>query len=163
MPGFPTIKFRDMKKTSKRKKWRIILAIIAVVLLGTGLYAYREFNRKVKDLSKTKADMEISTTELITAFESNESQANQAYLDKIISVSGVIRAIEKDDQGFYSIVMGEKGSLSSVRCNMDSRYVEDISDLVSGSQVSIKGACTGFNADELLGSDVILNRSVLTD
>jgi hypothetical protein len=35
---------------------------------------------------------------------------------------------------------------------------EETENLVSGSKVTVKGVCTGFNADELLGSDVILNR-----
>ena len=143
------------------KKKRIILGFIVIAILGGAWYGYSEYNRKVKDLSKVKAQLTMQTQELITAFEQNETAANSKYLDKIIAVKGKVKALEKDDSGLYSIVLGDEGSMSSVRCSMDSVHVKQVTKVKEGSEVIVKGACTGFSSDELLGSDVILNRCVI--
>ena len=143
------------------KKKSIIFSFMAVAIIGGAWFGYSEYNRKVKDLSDVKAQVTIKTNELISAFEKSEKAANAQYLDKIIAVTGNIKAIEKDDRGNYSIVLGTEGSMSSVRCSMDSVHVNDVMLVKEGAEITVKGACTGFNADELLGSDVILNRCVI--
>src|SRR5688572_12640603 len=123
------------------KKKRIILSVVAIALLCGGWYGFREYNRKVKDLSKVKAELQIQATDLITAFEKNESESNRLYLDKIIAVKGRVRSVEKDDKGHFSVILGEENSLSSVRCSMDSVHQADVSQLAAGTSVTIKGAC----------------------
>jgi hypothetical protein len=105
----------------------------------------------------------LNAAALITAFETNETHANTKYLDKVIAVNGKIKTVEKDEKGFYSIILGDTGSMSSVRCSMDSTHQQGAAKLTPGVFVTVKGACTGFNADDLLGSDVILNRCVVEE
>ena len=145
----------------KKKKLKIALAIIAFLLLGGGLYAWKEFNRKVKDLTYVKAGIRTEAAALINAFETNETKGNAEYLDKIIAVKGKIKTVEKSAAGHYTVILGSENDMSSVRCSMDSVHQMDVTSLVAGSLVTMKGACTGFNKDELLGSDVILNRCVI--
>jgi hypothetical protein len=144
-----------------KKRTLIILTLILVTLAAAGWYAYSEFTRKVKDLSTVKADIHLNADELIAAFENNEQEANQRYLDKVIAVRGMIRGVEKSEEGNYTVILGEKQTLSAVRCSMDAAHADDLHDLPEGTLVIVKGACTGFKADELLGSDVILNRAVI--
>jgi hypothetical protein len=69
--------------------------------------------------------------------------------------------VEKDTDA-ATVVLGKMDKMSSVRCSMDSTQVATASNLQAGSTVTIKGACTGFHADDMgLGSDVVLNRSVI--
>lgn len=143
----------------KRKKI-ILLGILGFVLLG-GLYAWKEYNRKVKDLSKTKAEMAMKASDLIGRFEQNEGQANSHFLDKIIAVSGTVKAIEKNHAGDVTVVLGEEEKMLSVRCSMDNRYLAALDKVTEGTAITMKGACTGFNRDDLLGSDVVLNRCVV--
>lgn len=145
----------------KRKKLKIVLAIIAIFLVGGGLYAWGEFNRKVKDLTHVKAGIRTEAKSLISAFETNEMKGNTQYLDKIIAVKGKVRTVEKSAAGHYTVILGEENNMSSVRCSMDSVHQQEVESLTAGSLVTMKGACTGFNKDELLGSDVILNRCVV--
>lgn len=144
-----------------KKKKIIIIAILCFGLLGGGWYVYSEFTRKVKDLAKVKADLALDSKELFAAFDKNETGSNALYLDKIIAVSGKVKTVEKDVNGHYTVVLGEENSLSSVRCSMDSTHQDDVSQLAPGTIITMKGACAGYNADELLGSDVILNRCVM--
>ena len=144
-----------------KKRTLIILAVIGFALAGGGWYAYREYTRKVKDLAHVKADVEMSASELIAAFETDEAGSNERYLDKIIAVRGTVGALEKNDRGHYTVVLRGDEGMSAVRCSMDSTHQEEIVSISEGSLITLKGACTGFTADELLGSDVILNRAVL--
>ena len=132
----------------------------AIIAMTAGLYGYQEYTRKNENLSYVKANFQIQANALIKEFEENEKKANEKFLDKIIAVSGTIRDVIKDDKGYYSIVLGGDKKMSSVRCSMDS-IQDDIALLKQGNIIRIKGVCTGFNADELLGSDIILNRCVI--
>lgn len=145
----------------KRKKIMIIMA--AVAILTGGMYGYSEYTREVKDLKTVKEKVRISAVDLIDAFEKNESNANSLYLDKIIAVKGNVKAVEKNDKGHYSVILGDEKNRSSVRCSMDSMYQQEVAAITPGSFITMKGACTGFNADELVGSDVILNRCVVRE
>ena len=140
---------------------KIFLFSIFGFALAAGIYGYKEYHRKPMNLAYVKANVEMTTSTLIDAFETNEQEANAKYLDKIIAVQGRVKAVEKNDNGFYTVILGEESNMSSVRCSMDSLQNEKVTRIAPGSLVTFKGACTGFNADELLGSDVILNRCVL--
>ncbi|HYO21007.1 MAG TPA: hypothetical protein VER36_01295, partial [Flavisolibacter sp.] len=74
---------------------------------------------------------------------------------------GTVKAIEGDGA---TLVLGNAGSSSSVRCSIDSSFIKAVGTLREGSNTIVKGACTGFMPDETglgLGSDVVLNRCVL--
>jgi hypothetical protein len=141
------------------KKKAIVAAVI--IALTAGLYGYMEYTKTNMDLMYAKADHVTGAKELIKEFEENEQAANTRFLDKIIAVNGSIKDVMKDDRGFYTVMVGNEGYTSSVRCSMDADHqLRDI-QLQLGSNITIKGICTGFNADQLLGSDVILNRCVI--
>ena len=137
-----------------------VLVAVVMIALTAGLYGYIEYTRTNTDLMYAKADHVTGVKELVKEFEENEQAANTKFLDKIIAVNGSVKDVIKDDRGFYTLMVGNEGSTSSVRCSMDTDHqVEDTLQL--GRTISIKGICTGFNADQLLGSDVILNRCVI--
>jgi beta-glucosidase-like glycosyl hydrolase len=73
----------------------------------------------------------------------------------------MVKDLLKDDRGFYSIVLGDTASMSSVRCSIDSVHSGEAAAIQKGNTIAVKGICSGFNADEMLGSDVILVRSVV--
>jgi ABC-type phosphate transport system auxiliary subunit len=138
---------------------RIVAFLFIIGLLALAVWqGYQYFYRAPKDLSTEKAAVTLSTTQLIQAFESDSAKANQLYLGKIIAVEGNIKSVDEEDG--VTIVLGEPASMSSVRCSMDTSHRKEWGSLEKGRKVVIKGNCTGFTSDELLGSDVILNRCV---
>jgi tRNA_anti-like len=148
----------------KRKKIiRIILVTLLVVIAGVALYIYKEYNRKPKDLAGLKPKFTVSAVDFIKEFSIGEKTANEKYLDKIIEVNGIVKESIQDEKGFYTIVLGDTLAMSSVRCSMDSIHNGSLKNISAGNNLSIKGICTGYNADELLGSDVILNRAVINN
>lgn len=146
----------------KRRKFiRFILLPLLVIAAMAAFYIYKEYNRTHKDTAKLKPDFSVPATTLVKEFETNEQEANKKYWDKVIRVEGTVKELLKDDRGFFSITLGDTSSMSSVRCSIDSLHTQGTGSVRRGDNIAVKGICSGFNADELLGSDVILVRSVI--
>ena len=139
---------------------RIILILLVIVILAGGWYAYRAYTGKVKSLTEVKSDISITATDLISAFEKDTATANKQYMGKVIEVTGNVKSVEKEE-GAATLSLGESGTMSSVRCSMDTSFIQKAASIQEGSAITIKGACTGFISEELLGSDVILNRCII--
>lgn len=135
----------------------IALIILATGVLG-GWYAYSEYNRPLASMTDTKPEVTIKAIDLIAAFEKNETSSSQQFIDKIIEVEGVLKESSTDDKGFYTLALGDESSMSSVRCSVDSLFTANAAQLSKGQTIKIKGVCSGFTMDELLGSDVTLVR-----
>jgi hypothetical protein len=85
---------------------------------------------------------------LLQAFESNEDSANGMYLDKIILVTGMVGSVTQDSIG-YSVYLKDNNAISGVMCSFD-RTAFDPALIKVGSNVSIKGFCTGYLMDVVL-------------
>ena len=144
-----------------KKNLKIIVPLVLLVVALGAWYAYSEYNRKPASMENTKADFVTNAATLIGAFEENEVKANQQYLDKVVEVEGAIRSVNQDEAGLYTVTLGDDGSLSSVRCSVDSVFSEQASELQPGGSITVRGVCTGFMADPLLGSDVTLVRCTI--
>lgn len=145
----------------KRKKIGRYIAIPLIIIVVAALYFYKEYNRTNKNTSGLRLDYTVDASSIIKEFETDDSLAGKKYTDKIILAEGIVKEILKDDRGFYSVMLGDTTSMSSVKCSMDSIYKHEALKLQKGAYATVKGVCAGFNADELLGSDVILVRCVI--
>jgi hypothetical protein len=146
----------------KNKKiiYRLIVIVIFLII-GVGLYAYKEYNRKNVNIAETKAAYTLTELQLINEFAKDQNASNKKYLGKILELSGNIKKIDTDANGYHTLILGNSENMNSVRCSVDSVFNKEAHNLTEGSPVVIKGICTGYNADDLgLGSDVILNRSI---
>lgn len=142
---------------------KIVIVIILVVVAGAAIYGWREYNRTNADLHGVDAKYSVEATQLISEFSQNDSAANARYLGQVVAVNGMVKGLEKDEDGKYTLVLGDTTDMSSVRCALDSTHAKDASGLQRGNSVKVKGAFTGFKKDDtgLLGSDVELNRAVV--
>lgn len=138
----------------------IVLAVLLILVIAA-IVVYREYNRENADMINTDADAHVQASQLIAAFEKNDSVANLDYRNKILIVSGTVRSLDTSSD-HHTIVLGDSSSMSSVRCLLDTKHIQTAEGLTIGTIVRIKGAITGFKKDELgIGSDVELNRCVV--
>ena len=143
------------------KRRTIILIAIVVILAVSGALIYREYNRENVDLSAVSADVEIEAMQLISEYEKSDTTADNKYRNTILLVSGKIKTLDTAADR-YTIVLGDTSSMSSVRCLIDSKYLDYASGLTIGKTIKVRGAITGFKKDDLgIGSDVELNRCVV--
>lgn len=145
-------------------KKRMIIGGIVVVIMITAIYGLYQYNRTVQGLADVRADYSVEASALINEFVNNEEAANKKYLNKILLVKGTIKNIEPGESA-GTIVLGDTTDMNGVRCVLDSSANATAGSLQQGAVITIKGAITGFNKDEtgLLGSDVQLNRCVITN
>jgi hypothetical protein len=142
-----------------RPKRILLIAVLAALATG-GFWGWRAYTRKPADICDKKTDVSIEAVALIKAFEGDEAASNKMYLDKSIAVKGMVKAVDKDEKGYYTVVLGDTAAMSAVRCAIDSVHSAEVAGVKQGQVVTIKGFCTGYKADDLgLGADVILNRS----
>jgi hypothetical protein len=148
-------------KTMKIYKIALIVFVLAAAT-GGYFYVTSEINRKSPSMADSPEDFEINTTDLVDEYQTNPKEADKKYLGKIILLSGNIKSLENSEKGFYTIVLGDSSSISSVRCSMDNSIALNVSELPVGAAIVLRAECTGFNPDDLgLGADVVLNRGVL--
>lgn len=146
----------------KKKVIRTFLLLAVVLGIAAAIYGYKEFNRKNESIAGKQPDFKVKPVDIINAFTADEKAATLKYGGKIIQVAGLVKKVDKDDQGNYTVVISDNSSLSSVRCSIDSLFTKDVTALQLNTPAFLKGICTGFNADEMgLGSDLILNRCIL--
>ena len=145
----------------RSKALPLVVMVIAAIIAG--VYTCREFNRKNARVDELKAAYEVQAADLINEFNQNDSAASKKYLGKVVTVKGQIKKIDHDQDGYYTLVLGDTSALSSVLCAMDTTQHVDAANLNKITSVSVKGYFIGFEKDEtgLLGSDVKLNRCIL--
>jgi len=142
----------------KREEIFMMIAGFALLIFFIALYVLNEYNRKPVNVSYVKPDFEVTDSALIAEFENSEKLAMKKYSGKIILIKGIIRKIAKNGST-YTINLGNPLSGSSVHCLVDS--AQDAGNWSEGRYIACKGVFVDFNRDELLGSDIILNRCIL--
>lgn len=153
-----------INKVIMKRKTIFRNSLLLILILGSiaAYFAYREFNRKTENVDKLDAAFELTTDALLQEFTENEKAATEKYSGKVLQVDGLLKTIDVDDKGYNTVVLGNNATPSSVRCSIDTLFPIEKNNLQLNAPVTVKGICTGFNADELgLGADVLLNRCII--
>lgn len=131
------------------KSRRTILIIFSIVLLVVASisfwYVFRSSDTSVE---KQNVDVEMSASELITSFESNEQEANNLYLGKVLRVNGTLNDISVE-QDAVSLTLKEEGHMSGIICSFDPASV-NAGSLQTGQPITVKGICTGYLLDVVM-------------
>ena len=141
------------------KRFKTVFIILGIIALGAAIYGYLEYTRTFPSLADVEASAQLNAADLITAFETDEAGATATYVDKVLEVNGILSDI-RDENNVITLTLSPESGMGSILCDMDSTFAEKARKLQIDNKVTLKGECKGFNADELLGSDVILNRCV---
>ena len=124
-----------------------ILLILAVLGAGIGFYMY---NKPHQNIQKSRADIQVSATELFTAFDDNEESANQTYLDKVVEVKGVVAEVTQEDNGITSVRLDSGSDMFGIICQLDNLSEHKRTEFKTGEEVTFKGICTGMLLDVIL-------------
>lgn len=122
----------------------IWLFAFVILIVGVILWLFLS-NRDIRFSSKP--DYVMDAKDLTEAFKINEAEANNLYLEKIISVSGIVESISEDSMEI-TVYLKEKDAVSGVICSFDRDT--DVSGIMEGTRVQIKGRCSGYLLDVIL-------------
>jgi hypothetical protein len=140
---------------------RTILIIVVLVIALAGWYGYKLYSEKNPDLKNSDPDFTVDAAALIQAFNKDSAAASRQYINKVVLVKGMISKL--DTSGV--VALGTTGEMSSVECTIDKRHKEDLPALKEGSNVAVKGRCTGFKSETMLdinlGTTVEMNFCVI--
>ncbi|MEP7262905.1 MAG: hypothetical protein ABI772_00330 [Bacteroidota bacterium] len=131
-------------------KYVKILLVIACLGSITGFYLY---NKPVKSTAAKSADLGIRSEDLFNEFAKDENKANAKYLDKIISISGVVTNIAVED-GLNIVTLKTASDMFGVICKIEADDVK-VKTLKTGDEIKIKGVCTGMLMDVVMVRCVI--------
>ena len=136
------------------KKILIGFSLIAFLGAAGGYYLY---NKKPADVRRLQPDLSVTANFLIVAFNSDEVAANLKYLDKVIAVKGIIADIKIDSStGQASVILDSGDPLSAVTCSFYNDEIGAVQKLSMGTEVVIKGKCTGILMDVVLNNCSII-------
>ncbi|HRY32343.1 MAG TPA: hypothetical protein P5531_05195 [Bacteroidales bacterium] len=143
------------------KKWMLILItlIILGVIAAFLIYKYI-YNKPHTDYVKAKTDVSVHAADLFNAYVSDQASADATYTGKVLEVKGAFTRIEQADSLTIVVFVLGEGLFGDegVRVTLLPAYSDKASQLEPGSEITLKGYCTGFN-----DTDVVLEKGSLPE
>lgn len=125
---------------------------VVVILAGLLLFLY---NKPSRNVVREKA-IPVTATELYQKFTSNELQANQVYLNKVLQVSGQVLEVKHTQNAGKVVVLNTGDPLFGVACSLDNAQILE-SAVKPGEKIIVKGVCTGYLSDVVLTHVYLMN------
>jgi ABC-type lipoprotein release transport system permease subunit len=137
---------------SKSKIKNIIIAGIFIAL-GVGALVWYLYTETFGDTGKEKSAYTISAMDIIKEFKRNDTIANKKYAEKIVTVTGIVTALEFADTTVNIKMADSTGSY--VIFGFQSQHLAEAKSIKQGDDVSIKGSCSGGAYSEILEAEFI--------
>ena len=132
---------------SPRTKYCIFLLFIIIALLCL----YNLFSPRSLRESALPPAIALSAAALTDSFDNGEGRADSLYLDKTLSVTGVLAGTRRNESGRYvATLAGRYPGKTAVDCILDSLYTAGRLNLRVGQTVTILGRCAGQSLNVLL-------------
>jgi hypothetical protein len=132
-------------------KYLVIAAILGVI--GVWFFVFKLPTTDWYRNFTTKKGADISATEIVAAYQANETKSDSLFNGKIIEVSGSIKE-SKIENGKTAIMLQSADSTVNVYFVLK----DSIEPLKVGTATTLKGMCTGFLGDVQFNEGVIIKK-----
>ena len=137
-----------------KKKLLIVGGILAI---AAAIFVWQNFLKTAPPMKRLDAEHKGLAVEFYAAFEENEEQANQKFLNKIVELTGELESIDVEE-GSKPVLNLKTEGFGMVKCTMESDMSRDeLGELELNSTISVRGECLGYLLDVLLGRCIIIN------
>ena len=140
-----------------KKKGRNILFILIGLGLWCGLViSYFVWNKPHQGVRDADA-VRTNALTLYKSFTTDSAKAKSAFLNKVVSVSGVVKEVSVNQQQQQIILLKTLVPGAFVNCTME----KSSNNIQQGNKVELKGICIGYiggDADMGIPGDVFLIR-----
>jgi len=123
-------------------KKKIVKLLLIVALIGFACVWFIIFKLPTTDWYRNftaKKGAAITATELVKAYQVNETQSDSLYNGKLMEISGLVKE-SKIENGKTAVMLQSADSIASVYVVLK----DSIKPLKIGNQTTIKAMCTGF-------------------
>src|SRR3954468_11904021 len=128
-----------MEKRFKYSGLLLIFLIAGLLLYG---YFYHRPGRTTL-VATARHAIPVTAADLINLSNKDEAQFNHQYLNKVLSVRGIIRRIRKSKSGTTIFLEGRPAMPEAVSCTLDTLYGGSQHNLHTGDSCTIQGNCAG--------------------
>lgn len=139
--------------TTVKKKVLLWGLSVGLIMMSGAFVGYKMYTKPHRNVADAKA-FSIPASRLVTEYETNETQANSQYLDKVLEVNGEVAEVSKNQKG-ETIIALTGTDMGTVRCTVEG---VDANVATKGAQVILKGICTGYLADVIMVRCVLQNK-----
>jgi hypothetical protein len=130
---------------------------IALILLVTGGIAAAlvwkfYVNKSHDDIDNATPSFIISTEAIWKQYTENSRMADSLYTGKVVELSGKLSRIDKNDSLVSVVFVMAADSMfgdKTISCQMYMKHNDEAAALSPGTQVKIKGYCTGYNDPDI--------------
>jgi hypothetical protein len=132
---------------------KIIGYIVGFSILIAAIVGYLLYSKKVAPLDHMKPDFILTADALYDAFELDESEANLAYIGKVIDVKGEVSDIQELDSTWNIMLKAENAISDGINCSF---VLQPDSEISVGTSVTVRGRCQGFLMDVILNNCTLI-------
>lgn len=143
------------------KKWIKIILVLAALGIIAALLVYKFYiNKGHPDFEKLPAEYSVSASDLYKSYLSNKDSSDKIFNGKVIEINGAISSVELIDSLVIATFVFNQGDFGDegIRCTMLEKYKEETQKLMPGTEIKIKGFCSGYN-----DTDVILEKASIVN
>ena len=128
----------------------VLALIVSGSIVGIGMW------NKPHPKAENAKSISVTAPELYKAYAQNEHQANDRFLNKVVSIKGKVLSQEKNQDGQLVAVLQAQPDTdeliaTGIMCTMREQGVA----LPEGQQVILKGFCTGYTGDVHLSDCIV--------
>ncbi|MDP3357752.1 MAG: hypothetical protein Q8S41_00260 [Lutibacter sp.] len=132
------------------------MLIVLVLIIISLFFIINLYNKPFIDIKKSNPELEVTAQEILDDYLADEYSANEKYVDNLIQIKGEIAEISFD-KGISIITLKDRSGFSSIICHMLPETNLNVLKLKKGSQITIKGVCTGYLFDIMMVRCILTN------
>ena len=135
------------------KKILIIVAVLALIGVGTGLYVWKfVVHKEHPKPENSKNILQTTASALSKEYAADEKAADAKYLNKSIEVSGTISEVDKNQDGGEMVVLQTEDPMTGVQCALRDKTANP----AKGQNIVIVGACSGNSLTGVSLTDCVI-------
>lgn len=133
-----------------------ILQILPLIIVTSSLIVAgcNSVNPDTETIVTEESSSSAQAADLLNEYSSNNSEADQKYLDKVVTISGKVANAVETESG-YNIEIEGKDELETISCAFDKSTLDGANLPEEGSSITVKGKITGYTEEELMGLKTI--------
>ena len=125
----------------KKRKALIILLLVLLAAICLWFFYWNKPKKSIEDVSA----ISVTATSLFQLYNSNETQANNKYTNKVVAVTGAVETVSKNTEGKTVVLLKSDDLMFGVNCTLEKE-----SQIKAGETVTLKGICTGYLTDVIV-------------